>query len=604
VCAVGVLLAGALLLGLLPSSALAGGSLDTTFGGTGLVTTDFGQADGATDLAVDSSGRIVAVGGSGPEFAVARYLPNGSLDPSFGGGDGKVTANFGRLEDNAVAVDIDPSGRIVVGGTTSGDTSCSDCDFALLRLTESGILDSTFGDDDGKVIADMGLGRPDLAGDLAIDRSGRIVMVGTATGEVDPPDFSDFGIARFTEAGVLDTSFDSDGRIRTNVDGAVNDGALAVAMDGSGRIVVGGYSGNRFAVARYLESGALDTTFGGDGRAIADVAPGHNVWPGDIAVDASERPVMVGTSILAGPEDTDRYLLFRFASSGSPDATFGGGDGLVVTPTDSEASANGLAIDSSGRLVVAGSWIYDHLYADAALLRYLSDGSPDASFGAGGLVRADFGEGNDDYAQGVTIDSESRIVTAGSTGPFGADDFALARYLPEGAFVPPPNQEPPPPNEPPAEEPTGDSPAPQSASASPVPSSDQSPNVNPQSVLAIAAEVAPIKGTAALLRVRCGGQAVCRGVAKLVVRIRARGVAGSSAARVRNVVLGRSRFRVPAGRTKVLRIRLNRRAQRLLRRAGRRGLRARLIGRGIRHRTVRLKPQQGKKKRSGPRHRR
>ncbi|HWC32454.1 MAG TPA: delta-60 repeat domain-containing protein, partial [Actinomycetota bacterium] len=115
------------------------GDLDTTFGGgDGKVTTDFDADvalyDAARDVAAAPGGRIVAVGvGQAPnyDFAIARYLPNGDLDTSFGG-DGKVTTDFFGQPDWAYAVEILPDGKIlVVGSARSADNS--DDFFALAR---------------------------------------------------------------------------------------------------------------------------------------------------------------------------------------------------------------------------------------------------------------------------------------------------------------------------------------------------------------------------------------------------------------------------------------------------------------------------------------
>lgn len=209
----------ALVLGLFslgPSSALAGGSLDPSFGTNGIVTTSFGPStdDAADDLAIDGNGRIVVAGRSDGQIAVARYLQTGILDLSFGGGDGVATTNFGRLEDYFGALAVDSSDRIVVVATTSGDTSCTDCDIALARFDSTGELDLGFGGGDGKVVTDMGTGLSNSGSDIAVDSSGRIVVAGTVRRQ-DPPDFSDMALVRYTEAGELDSSFDGDGRVMT-----------------------------------------------------------------------------------------------------------------------------------------------------------------------------------------------------------------------------------------------------------------------------------------------------------------------------------------------------------------------------------------------------
>ena len=118
-----VALALVLLLGAAPLAVADPGDLDPSFGADGMVTTDFnGNYDVGYDVAVDAVGRIVVVGttalpGYRPDFAVVRYLPDGSLDTAFGGGDGKVETDFAGWDDFANAVVIDSAGRIVVVGT-------------------------------------------------------------------------------------------------------------------------------------------------------------------------------------------------------------------------------------------------------------------------------------------------------------------------------------------------------------------------------------------------------------------------------------------------------------------------------------------------------
>ena len=119
------------------------GTLDSTFGGDGTVLTTFGSGrdDHATALALQPDGKIVVAGGSNGAFALARYLPNGTLDPTFSG-DGKVLTDFGGVA-NALAIQPN-NGRLVVAGwsTARGNT-----DFALARYLPNGTLDATFGGD-------------------------------------------------------------------------------------------------------------------------------------------------------------------------------------------------------------------------------------------------------------------------------------------------------------------------------------------------------------------------------------------------------------------------------------------------------------------------
>lgn len=124
------------------NAAAAPGDLDPTFGTRGLVTDTFGgsASNYGGAATVDSTGRIITAGESGGDFAVARYTAAGTLDPSFGGGDGVATTGFGvDTRDSAVAVALDSIGRIVVAGSTGPDVSCDgDCDFGVARFTAGG----------------------------------------------------------------------------------------------------------------------------------------------------------------------------------------------------------------------------------------------------------------------------------------------------------------------------------------------------------------------------------------------------------------------------------------------------------------------------------
>jgi uncharacterized delta-60 repeat protein len=112
---------------------LPDGSLDPTFGTGGLVTTDFGGIDRGFALVLQPDGKLVAAGFSGGDFALARYLPDGSLDPMFGTG-GLVTTDFGGAAE-AVALVLQPDGKLVAAG------SCCE-DFALARYGSQPVVNA------------------------------------------------------------------------------------------------------------------------------------------------------------------------------------------------------------------------------------------------------------------------------------------------------------------------------------------------------------------------------------------------------------------------------------------------------------------------------
>jgi uncharacterized delta-60 repeat protein len=108
----------------------AAGKLDPLFGNAGKITADFAAVDIAYDLAIQADGKVVVVGGAMTDFALARFDSNGALDPTFGGGTGKVVTDLADTNDCAYAVAIQEDGKFIVGGETGAD-------FALARYAST-----------------------------------------------------------------------------------------------------------------------------------------------------------------------------------------------------------------------------------------------------------------------------------------------------------------------------------------------------------------------------------------------------------------------------------------------------------------------------------
>lgn len=225
----------------------ADGSLDTTFDGDGKATTDFGgTSDTARAMAIQSDGKILALGDGQGNFALARYNADGSLDTTFDT-DGKVMTDFGEYEEgHGVALQAD--GKIVVVGRVD---VLGVLDFGLARYNADGTLDTTF-DGDGKVTTDFGSGN-DRAFGVVIQIDGKIVVAGCA-GVMCEDDNDHVGLARYNPNGSLDATFGGgDGKVTTDFSASTN-WAHAVALQKDGRIVVAGFAGwipGDFALARY-----------------------------------------------------------------------------------------------------------------------------------------------------------------------------------------------------------------------------------------------------------------------------------------------------------------------------------------------------------------
>lgn len=246
------------------------GALDTTFNGTGKVTTSFGGVnDYGFGVALQADGKILVVGRawlSGYfDAVVARYNTNGSLDTDFGTG-GSVLTDFSGGSDEANAVAVQTDGKIVIAGTSG--VSGNGYDFSLARYNANGSLDTTF-NSTGKVTTSFGTG-DDFCEDLVVLSDGRLQVAGTAYNGSN----NDFALARYNADGSLDTSFNSTGKVTTPI-GSGRDDGRALTVQGDGRVIVAGFTlngtYNDFSVARYNMNGSLDTTFGGTGMVVTDV---------------------------------------------------------------------------------------------------------------------------------------------------------------------------------------------------------------------------------------------------------------------------------------------------------------------------------------------
>lgn len=283
------------------------GSLDASFGGDGIVVTAVAAddlRDNANAVALQADGKIVAAGGvrvSCPQqacndFVVARYNPNGTLDSTFGGGDGIVTTAVapGTRVDAVTGVAIQADGRIVAGGQANMGSGAGGVDFAFARYNSDGTLDTTFGGD-GIVTTSVAPGDGfDTAWEFALQQDGKIVGAGNA---VDA-DGSDAALARYNPDGTLDLSFGGDGIVTAHL-GPFDDDVWTVAIDAAGRIVIGGDTGEfpalDSAVARFLPDGTLDPLFGSGGVVLTPTAPdgGYDAFY-EVALDKTGKVIASG----------------------------------------------------------------------------------------------------------------------------------------------------------------------------------------------------------------------------------------------------------------------------------------------------------------------
>lgn len=245
--------------------------IDLSFGENGVVTTDLGDSDESAEaLAILPDGKIVVAGFSGSRVAVAKYLPDGSLDDTFGSG-GVVTTDILGLEEIGFDLAVQPDGKIVVAGYLSRPVTCGGfvCDhqLAVIRYLPDGSLDPSFGKEEplyeqaGVVWAPVS-----EAYAVALQPDGRIVAAGKqglpSIGTPGDPVAGDaaFALARFDADGTLDTTFHNPlnlpilnppGTVVTDIFPGAVDAIFDILIQPDGKILVGGHAGANFAVARY-----------------------------------------------------------------------------------------------------------------------------------------------------------------------------------------------------------------------------------------------------------------------------------------------------------------------------------------------------------------
>jgi uncharacterized delta-60 repeat protein len=402
----------------------APGDLDLTFGTAGRVTTDIaGRNDGAETLMVQSDGRIVAAGGTdgGPsrdDFALARYLPDGSLDPAFGNG-GRVTTDFAGSVDNGFAMVQQPDGKLVVAGSAFSQSGTAD-DFALARYLPDGSLDPAFGNG-GRVTTDFG-GFSDQAWGLVLQSDGKLVAAGSAI-TVSGINTMDFALARYLPDGNLDPSFGNGGRVTTDFANDIDE-SRGLVLQSDGKLVAAGYASTRsawvFGLARYQTDGSLDPGFGTGGLVTTEMSGPAIAYA--MALGPDDKVVVAGS--VGDLETADNHIaLARYRTDGSLDPAFGAGGLVVGDIIGGSDGARDVTVQPGGKTVVAASSSSEIGFVIA---RFRKNGRLDRRFGSAGVAVTDFGTPAVPLA--VALQPDSRIVAAGTAGSV-TGDFALARYL-------------------------------------------------------------------------------------------------------------------------------------------------------------------------------
>lgn len=406
--------------------------LDPEFGAGGVADETFAAAgfDGATCAALQPDGKIVVAGGvdtGGVErdFLVARFNTDGALDTGFG--TAGYTAIDVETQDQANGVALQDDGGIVVVGTSSSTGT----DKVILRLTDEGLLDTSFNGTGVRVIDDSYV--EDQLNGVAIQPDQKIVVVGQGfNGSKDT-----FYIARLNTNGSFDTTGFSGGQIEHTITGD-NCHANAVAVMDDGHIVSVGMSytdantGYDAAVVRYNADGSMDDTFDGDGIL---VLPGVSGTENATSILFQEfGNMLVGGSFELGGE---QYVaVARVLADGVPDPGWGISGWALLFAGVSGTRCTALGTAPDGYLLAAGTVVASANVEQSFMARFMGNAVLDPTFGTNGvLVRGDAAD--PERALAMLVQPDGKMVLAGSHGLSTNADVRLLRYLQDPAtFIP------------------------------------------------------------------------------------------------------------------------------------------------------------------------
>ncbi len=416
------------------------GTPDTTFGGSGWVTTSFGNTgvEVVHGLALTQDGKIIAGGmGSGAtgDFALAKYNGDGSLDGTFGTG-GKVLTDFEAGGDGIQSIALDGTGGLVAGGICAC-SQAGEGPFALARYDANGNLVPSF-HGNGKLATTPVSSLDDQLQAIALQADSKILVGGESISDSCSSGCprSDFTVARYNFDGSIDTSFGNGGVVHTDLSPFNYDQLHDLQVQSDGKIVAAGSTytdttGPDFGLVRYNPNGSLDTTFGSGGVVFTDFSGGT-----DNLASIAIRP---DGKIVAGGNTTDfttfSLALARYNTDGTLDPTFGNGGKVVTTLPGEGAQLIAVTTAPGNKILAAGDVVSTTTSLDFAVVRYNPDGSLDTSFGTGGYVVTDFAS-HEDTARSVVQLADGKILVGGETGTYPTYDFALARYNTDGTLDP------------------------------------------------------------------------------------------------------------------------------------------------------------------------
>jgi uncharacterized delta-60 repeat protein len=404
-------------------------SLVPQFGGKGYTITNIENINGlgggtVIKLLPLSGDYVLAVTQNTQVTSIIKISPIGTFDNSFGVNGIATVNNF-----NATSAVLQADGKILIAGTNSGLKGMS----AIARVNSNGTVDSSFGQI-GRISFLMSVNGSSIA-DIALQNNGNIIVCGTASTSTTTT-VTKFGVARITNTGVLDNSFDSDGIAVLNIANSTLESPSCLAVLSDGSIAVAGYTfpgpGVRsLTVAKLTNTGILDASFDTDGI-ILD-AFSNNAYALDIQIQTDNK-IVVGGSSYVGTEFVS-YLI-RYNSNGTKDISFDN-DGILFMPFPTAGTYGGSYLKE---LIIAGSSIYCMHDVNSlpgnngfAITKHTTTGAFDNSFNANGIIQSNFDPGNFDEGLCFGLSAEGKVYAGGrASTPFSLDFLGINKFNANG----------------------------------------------------------------------------------------------------------------------------------------------------------------------------
>ena len=450
----------------------ASGQFDTTFDGDGIRIDPLpGVGDIAvTDLALQNDGRILVSARLANSGSVMRFGPDGGLDATW---DGDGILNSPDFSPNSIS--ISSSDKVSLAGASQDrfavarllSNGAPDIAFSLdgrtittfgasydlgedvlqqpdgkllvvgrseysalvLRYLANGQLDTSFSSD-GKFTFDFDpRNESSIARAVALQRDGKILVAGTVSRFVGSSILRSFAIARLNVNGTLDNTFSQDGIATLDFIGDANVRSIELLADG--RIVLAGTDFKSIALARFLPDGSLDTSFGQAGKSLKSFDTA-NLTMGSLVTLHDGRMLVAATmDRLTGSDDSQNILLVRYLSNGTIDSTFGS-NGVTIALNPWHRTATAMILQPDGKILVSGNaQTTDPISLTKRVVwsvsRFQANGLPDSAFGNGGTSSFPL-LGLEGVATSLALQSNGQIVVTGQ----GNRQPIVSRLNPDG----------------------------------------------------------------------------------------------------------------------------------------------------------------------------